>query len=133
MKSSLLIIDKIGYTPIDRKEANLFFSLISVMYELSSVIITSNKSFDQWSEIIGYEIMTTTMLDRLLHLAHVYSLEGNSYIIKEKNGSIVFFFKVGKLICHDVWKTASNHIHNIYQKTGVKNRIQLVNLLKSRF
>ncbi len=84
LKSSLLIIDEIGYTPIDRKEANLFFNLISEMYERASVIITSNKGFDQWSEMMGDEIMTTAMLDRLLHHAHVYSLEGNSYRIQEK-------------------------------------------------
>ncbi len=84
MKSSLLIIDEIGYTPIDRKEANLFFNLISEMYERASVIITSNKGFDQWSEMMGDEIMTTAMLDRLLHHAHVYSLEGDSYRIQGK-------------------------------------------------
>ncbi len=84
MKSSLLIIDEIGYTPIDRKEANLFFNLISELYERSSVIITSNKGFDQWSEMMGDEIMTTAMLDRLLHHAHVFSLEGDSYRIQEK-------------------------------------------------
>ena len=84
MKSSLLIIDEIGYTPIDRKEANLFFNLISEMYERSSVIITSNKGFDQWSEMMGDKIMTTAMLDRLLHHAHVFSLDGDSYRIQEK-------------------------------------------------
>lgn len=84
MKSSLFIIDEIGYTPIDRKEANLFFNLISEMYERSSVMITSNKGFDHWSEMMGDEIMTTAMLDRLLHHAHVYSIEGDSYRIQEK-------------------------------------------------
>ena len=84
LRSSLLIIDEIGYTPIDRKEANLFFNLISELYERSSVIITSNKGFDQWSEMMGDEIMTTAMLDRLLHHAHVFSLEGDSYRIQEK-------------------------------------------------
>jgi len=84
MKSSLLIIDEIGYTPIDRKEANLFFNLISEMYERSSVIITSNKGFDQWSEMMGDKIMTTAMLDRLLHHAHVFSLDGDSYRIQQK-------------------------------------------------
>ncbi len=84
MKSSLLIIDEIGYTPIDRKEANLFFNLVSEMYERSSIIITSNKGFDQWSEMMGDKIMTTAMLDRLLHHAHVFSLDGDSYRIQEK-------------------------------------------------
>lgn len=81
MKSSLFIIDEIGYTPIDRKEANLFFNLISELYERSSIIITSNKGFDQWSEMMGDEVMTTAMLDRLLHHAKVYSIKGESYRI----------------------------------------------------
>lgn len=84
MKSSLLIIDEIGYTPIDRKEANLFFNLISELYERSSIIITSNKGFDQWSEMMGDEVMTTAMLDRLLHHSQVYSMYGESYRISQK-------------------------------------------------
>jgi DNA replication protein DnaC len=79
LKSDLLIIDEIGYTPIDRREANLFFSLISELYEKSSIIITSNKSFESWAEMMGDEIMTTALLDRLLHHARVFSLNGNSY------------------------------------------------------
>ncbi len=84
MKSSLLIIDEIGYTPIDRKEANLFFNLISELYETTSIIITSNKGFDQWSEMMGDEIMTTAMLDRLLHHAKVFSISGDSYRITQR-------------------------------------------------
>lgn len=84
MKSSLLIIDEIGYTPIDRKEANLFFNLISELYERTSIIVTSNKGFDQWSEMMGDEVMTTAMLDRLLHHAQVYSISGESYRISQR-------------------------------------------------
>jgi len=85
LKSSILIIDEIGYTPIDRKEANLFFNLISELYERTSIIITSNKGFDQWAEMMGDEIMTTAMLDRLLHHAHAFSIDGDSYrILKNK-------------------------------------------------
>lgn len=84
LKSNVLIIDEIGYTPIDRKEANLFFSLISELYERTSVIITSNKSFDQWAEMLGDEVMTTALLDRLLHHANVFSLTGDSYRISKK-------------------------------------------------
>ena len=84
MKADVLIIDEIGYTPIDRKEANLFFSLVSEMYERTSVVITSNKGFDQWSEMMGDEIMTTALLDRLLHHAHVFSLNGESYRISTR-------------------------------------------------
>lgn len=85
LKSSLLIIDEIGYMPIDRKEANLFFNLISELYERTSIIITANKGFDQCAEMMGDEIMTTAMLDRLLHHAHVFSIDGESYrILKRK-------------------------------------------------
>lgn len=84
LKSDLLIIDEIGYTPIDRKEANLFFTLISELYEKTSIIITSNKSFESWAEMMGDEIMTTALLDRLMHHARIFSLDGNSYRLKEK-------------------------------------------------
>ena len=79
LKSDLIIIDEIGYTAIERKEANLFFNLISELYEKSSIIITSNKSFESWAEIIGDDILTTALLDRLLHHARVFTLDGKSY------------------------------------------------------
>ena len=84
LKSDLVIIDEIGYTPIERKEANLFFNLISELYEKSSIIITSNKSFDCWAEMMGDEVMTTALLDRLLHHARVYNLDGESYRLQGK-------------------------------------------------
>jgi len=85
MKSSLLIIDEIGYTPIEKKEANLFFSLVSELYEKSSIVITSNKSFEDWAEMLGDTVMTTAMLDRLLHHAKIFNLEGQSYRLKDKS------------------------------------------------
>lgn len=84
LKSDLLIIDEIGYTPIDRKEANLFFNLVSELYEKSSVIVTSNKSFDNWAEMLGDEVMTTALLDRLLHHAHIFNLNGDSFRVNQK-------------------------------------------------
>jgi DNA replication protein DnaC len=84
LRSSLLIIDEIGYTPIDRKEANHFFGLVSELYEKSSIVITSNKSFDDWAEMLGDEVMTTAMLDRLLHHAQIFTLDGDSYRLKDK-------------------------------------------------
>lgn len=83
LKSDLLIIDEIGYTPIDRREANLFFNLISELYEKKSIIITSNKSFDTWAEMMGDGVMTTALLDRLLHHAKVFNLSGESYRIRK--------------------------------------------------
>jgi DNA replication protein DnaC len=82
LKSNLFIIDEIGYTPIDKKEANLFFNLISELYEKSSIVLTSNKSFENWAEMMGDSIMTTALLDRLLHYAKVFNLDGESYRIK---------------------------------------------------
>ncbi len=84
LSSHVLIIDEIGYIPIDRKEANLFFNLVSELYERSAIIVTSNKHFDAWSEMMGDEIMTTAMLDRLLHHAHVFSLSGESYRLESQ-------------------------------------------------
>jgi len=84
LKSDLVIIDEIGYTPIERKEANLFFNLISELYEKSSIILTSNKGFDSWAEMLGDEVMTTALLDRLLHHAKVFNLDGESYRLKGK-------------------------------------------------
>jgi DNA replication protein DnaC len=82
LKSQVLVIDEIGYTPIEKREANLFFNLISEMYEKQSVIITSNKSFSVWAEMMGDEIMTTALLDRLLHHSRVFNLDGDSYRIQ---------------------------------------------------
>ena len=82
MKVDLVIIDEIGYTPIERKEANKFFNLISELYERTSIIITSNKGFDSWAEMMGDDVMTTALLDRLLHHAKVFNLDGESYRIK---------------------------------------------------
>jgi len=85
LKSDLIIIDEIGYSPIEKKEANLFFNLISELYEKKSVIITSNKSFNAWAEMLGDEIMTTALLDRLLHHSKIFNLDGLSYRINNIN------------------------------------------------
>ena len=66
-------------------EANLFFNLISETYEKVSIIVTSNKSFESWAEMIGGSVMTSAMLDRLLHHARVFNLDGDSYRIKNQN------------------------------------------------
>ena len=88
MKSSLVVIDEIGYTPIERREANMFFNLISEMYEKLSIIITSNKSFENWAEMMGDSVMTTALLDRLLHHARIFNLDGESYRIKNQKKEV---------------------------------------------
>ena len=88
MKSSLVVIDEIGYTSIERREANLFFNLVSEMYEKLSIIITSNKSFDSWAEMMGDSVMNTALLDRLLHHARIFNLDGESYRIKNQKKEV---------------------------------------------
>jgi DNA replication protein DnaC len=83
LKANVVIIDEIGYTPIGKMEANLFFNLISELYEKSSIIITSNKNFDCWAEMMGDDVLTTALLDRLLHKAKIYNLDGESYRLQE--------------------------------------------------
>ena len=89
LRSHVLVIDEIGYTPIDRREANLFFNLISELYERASIIITSNKGFEEWAEMMGDGVMTTAMLDRLLHHVHVYSMNGESYRVAKSTNKEV--------------------------------------------
>jgi DNA replication protein DnaC len=88
MKSELVIIDEIGYTPIERREANLFFNMISELYEKVSLIVTSNKSFDSWAEMMGDSVMTTALLDRLMHHAKIFTLDGESYRIKKSKKEV---------------------------------------------
>ena len=80
----LLIIDEIGYLPIDRLGANLFFQLISRRYERGPMILTSNQSFGAWGDVFGDRVIATAILDRLLHHAVTLNIRGNSYRLKEK-------------------------------------------------
>ena len=80
----LLIIDEIGYLPIERTGANLFFQLISRRYERGPMILTSNQSFAAWGEVFGDRVIATAILDRLLHHAVTLNIRGNSYRLKEK-------------------------------------------------
>jgi len=88
MKSDLVIIDEIGYTPIEKREANLFFNMISELYEKVPLVVTSNKSFESWAEMMGDTVMTTALLDRLLHHAKVFTLDGESYRIKNSRKEV---------------------------------------------
>lgn len=81
-KAQLIIIDEIGYTPISRSQANRFFTFISDTYESSSLIFTTNKEIVDWAEMMGDPVLTTAMLDRILHHARCYSFRGESYRLK---------------------------------------------------
>jgi DNA replication protein DnaC len=80
----LLIIDEIGYLPIDRAGANLFFQLISRRYERGPMILTSNQSFGSWGEVFGDRVIATAVLDRILHHAITLNIRGQSYRLKDK-------------------------------------------------
>ena len=84
LKNSLLIIDEVGFEQLDRLEASLFFRLVSWRYEKGSTILTTNKAIKDWPEILaGDEVMTTALLDRLLHHCHVFNIKGRSYRMRE--------------------------------------------------
>lgn len=80
----LLIIDEIGYLPIDRQGANLFFQLVSRRYERGSIILTSNQSLGAWGEVFGDAIIASAILDRLLHHSITVNIKGESFRLKEK-------------------------------------------------
>lgn len=80
----LLLIDEIGYLPIDRQGANLFFQLISRRYERGPMVLTSNQSFGSWGEVFGDRVIATAILDRVLHHATTINIRGNSYRLKDK-------------------------------------------------
>ena len=86
-KSSLVIVDEVGYTPINREECNLFFRFVANRYEKASTVITSNKAFSDWTELFHDPVIVTAILDRLLHHSTVINIRGNSYRLKGKNSN----------------------------------------------
>ena len=84
LKPKLLICDEVGYTQLDRLQANLFFELISKRYEKGSIIITSNKSYGDWGSIFGENVIAAAILDRLLHHSITLNIRGPSYRLREK-------------------------------------------------
>lgn len=80
----VLVVDEIGYLPLSREEASLFFRLVVRRYERASLIVTSNKSFLDWGEVFNDHVLATAILDRLLHHATTLNIKGESYRLKEK-------------------------------------------------
>ena len=83
-KYKLLIIDEIGYLPVDRDGANLFFQLIAKRYEQTSTIITTNQPFSKWGEVFSDNTLANAILDRLLHHSNIIKITGPSYRLKDK-------------------------------------------------
>jgi DNA replication protein DnaC len=81
----LLIIDEIGYLPMSREQANLFFQVVAQRYERGSMILTSNLTFGSWdSAFAGDSVLTAAMLDRILHHSTIISISGESFRLKDK-------------------------------------------------
>jgi DNA replication protein DnaC len=80
----VLILDELGYLPLSREEASLFFRLVVRRYERASLILTSNKSYLDWGEVFNDHVLATAILDRLLHHSTTLNIKGESYRLKEK-------------------------------------------------
>jgi DNA replication protein DnaC len=84
INTSLLILDEVGFEPMSRQDASLFFRLVSHRYEKGAILITTNKGIEAWPEVLaGDEVMATAILDRLLHHSHVLNIKGRSYRLRE--------------------------------------------------
>ncbi|MFI6567657.1 IS21-like element helper ATPase IstB [Streptomyces sp. NPDC050534] len=84
LRPAVLVVDEVGYQPLERAEANLVFQVISKRYEKGSIILTSNKTFSEWGQVFGDEVLATAILDRLLHHCEVVPINGNSYRLKNR-------------------------------------------------
>jgi len=80
---ALLVVDEIGYLPISRTGAMLFFQLMTRRYELASTVLTSNKGFEEWGEIFGDDVMAPALIDRLVHHCHLVTIRANSYRMRQ--------------------------------------------------
>jgi DNA replication protein DnaC len=80
---SLLVVDEIGYLPINHAGAVLFFQLMNRRYEKASTVLTSNKGFEEWGEVLGDDVMAAALIDRVLHHCHLVNIRGNSYRMRE--------------------------------------------------
>ncbi len=89
-KPHLLIIDELGYLPLDRNDANLFFQLVSSRYEKGSIILTSNKNYIDWGDLFPDEGIASAILDRLIHYSKTIKINGHSYrlAMKKENGTL---------------------------------------------
>ncbi|GFN47460.1 AAA family ATPase [Candidatus Regiella insecticola] len=94
----VLILYEIGYLPMNREEASLFFRLLSRRYEKASIILTSNKSFTDWGEVFGDHILATAILDRLLHHSTTLNIKGESYRLKNKRKAGMLPIKAADII-----------------------------------
>lgn len=83
-KPKLLIIDELGYLPLEKQTAHLFFQLVSRRYERGSLLLTTNQTVTQWGHVFGDDMIASAVLDRVLHHSHVLLIQGDSFRLKQK-------------------------------------------------
>jgi len=83
-RAALVIIDEVGFMPVSKTEAHLLFSFISACYEHKSLVVTSNKGFDDWADIFGDTVIATAILDRLIYKCEIFNLTGDGYRIRHR-------------------------------------------------
>lgn len=85
LRTAILVIDEVGYLPLNRHDANLVFQIVARRYEKGSIIITSNKAFSEWGQVFTDDVLATAILDRFLHHCEVITINGRSWRMKDKN------------------------------------------------
>ena len=83
-RASLVILDEIGFMPVSKTEANLLFSFVANCYENKSLVLTSNKGFDDWADFLGDPVIATAILDRLIFKCEIFNLTGDGYRVKHR-------------------------------------------------
>jgi DNA replication protein DnaC len=94
-KPKLLIVDELGYLPLEKQTANLFFQLVSRRYERGSMLITTNQTITQWGQVFGDETIAAAVLDRVLHHSHVLVIQGDSFRLRQKKRAGLLGTNVG--------------------------------------
>jgi len=84
LRPKVLVVDEVGYLPLDEAGATVFFQLVSARYERGSILLTSNKSYGEWGGIFGEVTLASAILDRLLHHSTTINIRGESYRLKER-------------------------------------------------
>jgi DNA replication protein DnaC len=84
----VLVIDEVGYAKLTAEQAHHFFELVTERYEKGPIILSSNTSFTQWGALLNDEVLATALLDRLLHHAEVFNINGKSYRMKDRLSSV---------------------------------------------
>ena len=108
-KAKLLIVDELGYLPLEPDAAHLFFQLVSRRYEMGAMLITSNRSVAEWGTVFADPVVATAILDRLLHHSHVLTIRGDSYRLRAKRKSGLIKPPTGDGHCGRLRLTSCRH------------------------